>query len=94
MRHLCIRHRRPPFCPVCGARFKTHAACDSHIVSRTCSLSETPPVVAGLAEEQIEDLWQLPDSSRSEAELYRAIWDIVLPGVQPPEASGAWMCET
>lgn len=86
-RHLDLHHRRPPFCPVCGRTFATHAACDSHIVSRSCPPSETRPVVEGLTEAQIEKLSRRSDPSLSEAEQYRAVWEIVFPGIEPPPAS-------
>jgi len=82
--HLFFFHRRPPFCPVCGVTFTTYAACDTHIVSRACQKTEPLPFVEGLTEVQTKELTQCLDSRLSKAEQYRAIWEVVHPGIEPP----------
>lgn len=82
--HLFHQHQRRPICPVCGANFVTYAACDEHIVSRSCALTEVPPVAEGLTEAQANWLESCMDSSLPEAEQYRRIWRVVFPGTEPP----------
>ncbi|GAB1316355.1 hypothetical protein MFIFM68171_06565 [Madurella fahalii] len=68
IRHLSTHHRRPPYCPVCGQTFLSHAACDRHIVARSCTLTAAPPVVGGLTEEQVDRLLALEDNRPSAPE--------------------------
>ena len=82
--HLFFCHRRPPFCPACGAIFDTYAVCDAHIVSRSCKRREGLPAVEGLTEGQARELSLRLDSRLSRAEQYRAIWKVVHPDIEPP----------
>lgn len=61
VRHLAAHHRRPPYCPVCGQTFPSHAACDRHIVARSCAPAAVPPAVGGLTGEQVDRLLELED---------------------------------
>lgn len=81
-KHLFFHHRRPPFCPICRTIFETYAARDAHLITRTCKKTESLPVVEGLTETQVRDLSLCLDSKLSAAEQYRAMWEIVHPGVE------------
>ena len=80
--HLFFHHRQPPFCPVCGLTFPTHALSDAHIVSRSCEKTESPPVVEGLTQRQISELARCLDSQLSSSTQYSEILEVVHPGIE------------
>jgi len=80
--HLFFHHRQPPFCPVCGLTFPTHALSDAHIVSRSCEKTESPPVVEGLTQRQISELARCLDSQLSSSRQYSEILEVVHPGIE------------
>ncbi|KAK0645727.1 hypothetical protein B0T16DRAFT_145770 [Cercophora newfieldiana] len=81
--HLFFHHRRPPFCPVCGLTFDTHTLCNAHIVSRICEKTESVPVVDGLTERETNELSRCLDLRATRTRQYRAMWEIVHPGIDP-----------
>jgi len=83
-KHLFLHHRRPPFCPICRTTFDSYAARDGHIIIRTCERTESLSSIEGLTETQTRDLSLCLDSGKSVTEQYRAMWDIVHPGVECP----------
>jgi hypothetical protein len=80
--HLFFHHRQPPFCPVCGLTFSTHALANAHVVARSCEMTESPPVVEGLTQRQISELARCLDSQLSSSRQYRGILEVVHPGIE------------
>ncbi|KAK0742663.1 hypothetical protein B0T18DRAFT_413473 [Schizothecium vesticola] len=86
--HLFFHHRQPPFCPVCGLTFPTHALSNAHVVSRSCEKTESPPVVEGLTQRQISELARCLDSQLSSSRQYRGILEVVHPGTEKQRIFG------
>lgn len=79
--HLLLCHCQPPFCPVCGGIFSTHAQCDSHIVSRSCEITKTMPTVEGLTTSQMKELTHCVNPRLSKVAQYQLMWKVVHPGI-------------
>lgn len=83
-RHLQTAHRRPPWCPACGARFARAAARDVHVRAFACvppssASSSSEPVQlpappAGLADTQLRRLARRPDPAASAERQWAALW--------------------
>jgi hypothetical protein len=65
--HVIVDHRLPPYCPVCYLVFDRATGRDIHIVSRSCTKSESPmpQALQGVSESQVKEI------SRPEAEKKR-----------------------
>ncbi|KAK0719389.1 hypothetical protein B0H67DRAFT_573013 [Lasiosphaeris hirsuta] len=84
--HLLRRHLCVPYCCICGATFDHHVERNAHIASRTCQLTETPPVFEGIGEGAIDELdalisdWDRNASiSPSDEEKEALIWSLLFP---------------
>lgn len=65
--HLCLEHKRPPFCPVCYEVFSTYTARDEHLRRQDCPL-RSPVAIEGLTVAQLEELEEMGQDEQDEDE--------------------------
>lgn len=94
-RHLQTAHRRPPWCPACGARFARAAARDTHVRAFACCAAGAPSAAAlpppGLAERQLRRLARRPDPGVPASQQWAALWRLCFGDDEapPPPAAAA-----
>src|SRR3569833_502724 len=99
VRHLRRFHPRPAYCPICGRDFGSGgaaaAACDAHIVTRSCTPRYVAPadVPRGVAREQLRRIVEADDPARREDERWRRVYAAVFPGAPRPRRAAAYLSE-
>ncbi|KAK3984306.1 hypothetical protein QBC44DRAFT_253140 [Cladorrhinum sp. PSN332] len=84
--HVATAHRRPHYCPACGAIFRSASASNRHIQAQTCPVRViSRDEIDGVPEDNMARLnrWS-PQRSQSDEERWYSIWDILFPGIEAP----------
>lgn len=81
--HIRRKHKKMPFCPLCGKTFKTTISCNDHIRERACQYAASIVEPDGVTQEQIDTLSHRVSSAIERDQQWYCVFDIVFPGHQP-----------
>ncbi|KAI1489935.1 hypothetical protein F5X96DRAFT_638611 [Biscogniauxia mediterranea] len=81
--HLCLKHKQPQYCPVCGQEFETQTAQRSHTRLQECQGQEYPEP-EGVTEDQRNALSERVDRKLPIDQQWFSVWDIMFAGAERP----------
>ncbi|KAH6998904.1 hypothetical protein BKA56DRAFT_38493 [Ilyonectria sp. MPI-CAGE-AT-0026] len=83
--HLKRAHMQSFHCPACGQTFASGGQRDEHITQRPCIHRDIN--IPGIARDQLLQIRDSQNRSRSEIENWLALWKILFPNTVPPDSS-------
>ncbi|KAI1839881.1 hypothetical protein JX266_013913 [Neoarthrinium moseri] len=85
VQHLWLRHKQPPYCPVCFTTFEHMSARDQHIIARNCS-PRSPVQIEGISNNQKWQIDSVMFQNKSQRNQWHDIWQFLFPGNPCPRS--------